>query len=125
MWDFGIKNVLYLKLLFSRVPKCSIRRSVWDNTPAISQKSGLFSQLGFSGKQQQQQMPVRIDNYMSSIYFLVLQMVANIVVLQHPCLFYQSDVILILPLVVATLGCMPDGTYVPIFVSCLIHVFRI
>lgn len=57
VWDFGIKNVLYLKLLFSRVPKCSIRRSVWDNTPAISQKSGLFSQLGFSGKQQQQKMP--------------------------------------------------------------------
>jgi hypothetical protein len=59
VWDFGIKNVLYLKLLFSRVPKCSIRRSVWDSTPAISQKSGLLSQLGFSGKQtqQQQQMP--------------------------------------------------------------------
>uniref|UniRef100_A0A7I4D0I6 MACPF domain-containing protein n=1 Tax=Physcomitrium patens TaxID=3218 RepID=A0A7I4D0I6_PHYPA len=60
VWDFGIKNVLFLRLLFSRVPKCSIRRSVWDNTPAISQKSGLFSQLGFSGKQQtqQQQIPV-------------------------------------------------------------------
>uniref|UniRef100_A0A7I4BN40 MACPF domain-containing protein n=1 Tax=Physcomitrium patens TaxID=3218 RepID=A0A7I4BN40_PHYPA len=55
--DGGMKNVLCLKLQFSRVPKCSIRRSVWDNTPAISQKSGLFSQLGFSGKQQQQKAP--------------------------------------------------------------------
>ncbi|CAM8963864.1 unnamed protein product [Rhodiola kirilowii] len=30
VWDFGSRNVLYMKLLFSRLPGCSIRRSVWD-----------------------------------------------------------------------------------------------
>lgn len=44
-----MKNVLYMKLLYSRVPKCSIRRSVWDDMPATSQKSGLLSQLGLTG----------------------------------------------------------------------------
>ncbi|KMZ65443.1 MACPF domain-containing protein CAD1 [Zostera marina] len=33
VWDFGAKSVLYLKLLFSKVPGCSIRRSVWDHSP--------------------------------------------------------------------------------------------
>ncbi|GAV80563.1 MACPF domain-containing protein [Cephalotus follicularis] len=33
VWDFGTKNVLYLKLLFSKVPGCTIRRSVWDHSP--------------------------------------------------------------------------------------------
>ncbi|GLT80161.1 hypothetical protein SLA2020_516150 [Shorea laevis] len=34
VWDFGSKNVLHLKLLFSKVPGCTIRRSVWDHTPS-------------------------------------------------------------------------------------------
>lgn len=34
VWDFGAKSVLYLKLLFSRVPGCTIRRSVWDHSPS-------------------------------------------------------------------------------------------
>lgn len=34
VWDFGAKSVLHLKLLFSRVPGCTIRRSVWDHSPA-------------------------------------------------------------------------------------------
>ncbi|KAM7262408.1 hypothetical protein ACFE04_000091 [Oxalis oulophora] len=34
VWDFGAKNVLHLKLLFSKVPGCTIRRSVWDHSPA-------------------------------------------------------------------------------------------
>ncbi|KAE8647726.1 MACPF domain-containing protein CAD1 [Cucumis sativus] len=34
VWDFGAKNVLYLKLLFSKVPGCTIRRSVWDHSPS-------------------------------------------------------------------------------------------
>lgn len=34
VWDFGSKNVLHLKLLFSKVPGCTIRRSVWDHNPA-------------------------------------------------------------------------------------------
>ena len=34
VWDFGAKNVLYLKLLFSKVPGGTIRRSVWDHSPS-------------------------------------------------------------------------------------------
>ncbi|GLJ38725.1 hypothetical protein SUGI_0789310 [Cryptomeria japonica] len=34
VWDFGQKNVLHLKLLYLKVPGCTIRRSVWDHTPA-------------------------------------------------------------------------------------------
>lgn len=34
VWDFGAKSVLHLKLLFSRVPGCTIRRSVWDHSPS-------------------------------------------------------------------------------------------
>ncbi|XP_074592547.1 MACPF domain-containing protein CAD1-like [Curcuma longa] len=37
VWDFGAKSVLHLKLLFSRVPGCTIRRSVWDHSPSTSQ----------------------------------------------------------------------------------------
>ncbi|KAK4724886.1 hypothetical protein R3W88_027665 [Solanum pinnatisectum] len=33
VWDFGSRNVLYMKLLYSRVPGCTIRRSLWDHTP--------------------------------------------------------------------------------------------
>jgi hypothetical protein len=35
VWDFGAKNVLHLKLLFSKVPECTIRRSVWDHSPSV------------------------------------------------------------------------------------------
>ncbi|XP_043701297.1 MACPF domain-containing protein CAD1 [Telopea speciosissima] len=39
VWDFGAKSVLHLKLLFSKVPGCTIRRSVWDHSPSnISQR---------------------------------------------------------------------------------------
>ncbi|XP_038980838.1 MACPF domain-containing protein CAD1-like [Phoenix dactylifera] len=34
VWDFGTKNVLYMKLLYSKVPGCTIRRSLWDHNPA-------------------------------------------------------------------------------------------
>ncbi|KAL9227825.1 hypothetical protein vseg_003472 [Gypsophila vaccaria] len=33
VWDFGSRNVLYMKLLFSRLPGCTIRRSLWDHSP--------------------------------------------------------------------------------------------
>ncbi|RRT48167.1 hypothetical protein GW17_00031434 [Ensete ventricosum] len=33
VWDFGSKNVLYMKLLYSKVPGCTIRRSLWDHSP--------------------------------------------------------------------------------------------
>ncbi|KAG9147211.1 hypothetical protein Leryth_018188 [Lithospermum erythrorhizon] len=36
VWDFGAKSVLYLKLLFCKVPGCTIRRSVWDHSPNAS-----------------------------------------------------------------------------------------
>ncbi|XP_058100974.1 MACPF domain-containing protein CAD1 isoform X2 [Magnolia sinica] len=36
VWDFGAKSVLYLKLLFSRVPGCTMRRSVWDHSPSTT-----------------------------------------------------------------------------------------
>ncbi|KAL8108217.1 MACPF domain-containing protein CAD1-like [Apium graveolens] len=35
VWEFGAsKSVLHLKLLFSKVPGCTIRRSVWDHSPS-------------------------------------------------------------------------------------------
>uniref|UniRef100_A0A5B7A8Q5 Putative MACPF domain-containing protein CAD1 isoform X2 n=1 Tax=Davidia involucrata TaxID=16924 RepID=A0A5B7A8Q5_DAVIN len=34
VWDFGVKSVLHLKLLFSKVPGCTLRRSVWDHSPS-------------------------------------------------------------------------------------------
>ncbi|KAK0578406.1 hypothetical protein LWI29_009877 [Acer saccharum] len=46
VWDFGAKNVLFLKLLFCKVPGCTIRRSVWDHSPTIpsaAQKPGSTS----------------------------------------------------------------------------------
>lgn len=33
VWDFGSRNVLYMKLLYSRLPNCTIRRSLWDHSP--------------------------------------------------------------------------------------------
>lgn len=36
VWDFGSKNVLYMKLLYSKVPGCTIRRSLWDHSPATA-----------------------------------------------------------------------------------------
>ncbi|KAF5750742.1 hypothetical protein HS088_TW03G01081 [Tripterygium wilfordii] len=32
VWDFGSRNVLYMKLLYSRLPGCTIRRSLWDHS---------------------------------------------------------------------------------------------
>ncbi|KAE9591355.1 hypothetical protein Lal_00038600 [Lupinus albus] len=46
VWNFGAKNVLHLKLLFSKVPGCTIRRSVWDHnpfTPASQRSDGASS----------------------------------------------------------------------------------
>ncbi|XP_077239133.1 MACPF domain-containing protein CAD1-like [Tasmannia lanceolata] len=36
VWDFGSRNVLYMKLLYSKLPGCTIRRSLWDHSPTIS-----------------------------------------------------------------------------------------
>lgn len=39
VWDFGSRNVLYMKLLYSKLPGCTIRRSLWDHNPDKSQKT--------------------------------------------------------------------------------------
>lgn len=39
VWDFGSRNVLYMKLLYSRLPGCTIRRSLWDHVPNKSSKT--------------------------------------------------------------------------------------
>eukprot|EP01018_Ginkgo_biloba_P000766 Gb_31629 [translate_table: standard] len=43
VWDFGLKKVLHLRLLYSKVPGCTIRRSVWDHMPTCHRKSGASS----------------------------------------------------------------------------------
>eukprot|EP00250_Pteridium_aquilinum_P008071 c17646_g1_i1 orf=1138-2949(-) len=40
----GLKNVLHLHLLYSKIPGCTIQRSRWDQPPA-SEKTGFFSTL--------------------------------------------------------------------------------
>ncbi|XP_068667300.1 MACPF domain-containing protein CAD1-like [Aristolochia californica] len=54
VWDFGTKSVLHLKLLFSKVPGCTVRRSVWDHNPCnssqISKPDGASSSSSSSEK---------------------------------------------------------------------------
>lgn len=33
VWDFGSRNVLFMKLLYSRLPGCTVRRSLWVHSP--------------------------------------------------------------------------------------------
>ncbi|XP_023517935.1 MACPF domain-containing protein CAD1-like [Cucurbita pepo subsp. pepo] len=33
VWGFGSRYVLYMKLLYSRLPGCTIRRTLWDHLP--------------------------------------------------------------------------------------------
>ncbi|KAL0375445.1 UNVERIFIED_CONTAM: MACPF domain-containing protein CAD1 [Sesamum radiatum] len=40
VWDFGSRNVLHMKLLYSRLPGCTIRRSLWDHAPNEKSKKG-------------------------------------------------------------------------------------
>lgn len=37
VWDFGSRNVLYMKFLYSRLPGCTIRRSLWDHSPTAEE----------------------------------------------------------------------------------------
>ncbi|KAK6129465.1 hypothetical protein DH2020_036778 [Rehmannia glutinosa] len=46
VWDFGSRNVLYMKLLYSRLPGCTIRRSLWDHAP--NEKSKKQNSMGNS-----------------------------------------------------------------------------
>ncbi|KAL4021484.1 MACPF domain-containing protein CAD1-like [Cucumis melo var. makuwa] len=43
VWDFGSRNVLYMKLLYSRLPGCTIRRTLWDHLPPIEKSKKLVS----------------------------------------------------------------------------------
>lgn len=38
VWDFGSRNVLHMKLLYSRLPGCTIRRSFWDHAPSTTKE---------------------------------------------------------------------------------------
>lgn len=48
VWDFGSRNVLYMKLLYSRIPGCTVRRSFWDHTPDDKPKK-VVATVGSSG----------------------------------------------------------------------------
>ncbi|CAK9319803.1 unnamed protein product [Citrullus colocynthis] len=43
VWDFGSRNVLYMKLLYSRLPECTIRRTLWDHLPGDKLKKLMSS----------------------------------------------------------------------------------
>jgi hypothetical protein len=45
VWDFGTKNVLYMKLLYSKVPRCTIRRSLWDHSPISVNSEDISEEL--------------------------------------------------------------------------------
>ncbi|KAJ4780008.1 MACPF domain-containing protein CAD1 [Rhynchospora pubera] len=45
VWDFGTKNVLYMKLLYSKVPQCTIRRSLWDHSPITANSDDKKDQI--------------------------------------------------------------------------------
>ncbi|KAI3819128.1 hypothetical protein L1987_12952 [Smallanthus sonchifolius] len=50
VWDFGSRNVLFMKLLFSRLPGCTVRRSFWDHSPTdkTKQSTGYGNSVGDS-----------------------------------------------------------------------------
>ncbi|GLJ11938.1 hypothetical protein SUGI_0180610 [Cryptomeria japonica] len=50
----GSKNVLHLNLQFTRLPNCTIEKSMWDHAPAVSQRSRFLTTLSttFSTSQQ-------------------------------------------------------------------------
>lgn len=39
------KTILHLRLLFTHIPNCTIRKTEWAHAPALAQKSGLFTNL--------------------------------------------------------------------------------
>ncbi|CAN0846866.1 MACPF domain-containing protein CAD1 [Linum grandiflorum] len=49
VWDFGSRKVLYMKLLYSRLPGCTIRRSLWDHSPVKKQLSSSNNNAGAGG----------------------------------------------------------------------------
>ncbi|KAL8141039.1 hypothetical protein V2J09_007060 [Rumex salicifolius] len=45
VWHFGSRSVLYMKLLFSKLPGCTIRRSLWDHTPSNKSRTPVGSEI--------------------------------------------------------------------------------
>ncbi|KAJ3671011.1 hypothetical protein LUZ60_008437 [Juncus effusus] len=60
VWDFGVKSVLFLKLLFSRVPGCTVRRSVWDHSPGFGESELVSGSGSGSGSGSESNKLVRI-----------------------------------------------------------------
>lgn len=62
---YGLKNVLHLKLLFSKLQGCTIQKSKWEQPPA-SQKSTLFSSLtttfSVTAKMAKKDAPLVVDS---------------------------------------------------------------
>eukprot|EP01018_Ginkgo_biloba_P013765 Gb_35162 [translate_table: standard] len=61
VWDFGLRSVLHLRLLFSKVPGCAVRRSVWDHAPKCHEKSTASS----SNQQSKKSLPKVSGNSIS------------------------------------------------------------
>lgn len=67
--SYGLTNVLYLRLLYSKILEATIRRSEWDHMPSSLQKTGIFSSListTFSSTPPPPKVPPVIIN--SSVY---------------------------------------------------------
>lgn len=62
VWDLGMKSVLYLRLLYSKIPGCSIRRSVWDHTPNPQMSAQISGLLRFGGGQPVKPAPAIIQD---------------------------------------------------------------
>ncbi|TQD73288.1 hypothetical protein C1H46_041181 [Malus baccata] len=52
VWDFGSRNVLYMKLSYSRLPGCTVRRSLWDHTPNEKSKKATSTGDSSSGSRE-------------------------------------------------------------------------
>lgn len=50
VWDFGAKNVLHLKLLYSKIPGCTIKRSFWDHNPKVVESTQSTDSQGSSSR---------------------------------------------------------------------------
>ncbi|KAK9082637.1 hypothetical protein Scep_029108 [Stephania cephalantha] len=60
------KTVLHLRLLFSRIPNCSIQKTQWAAAPASSQKSSFLTNLSTTFTQHETQPPKQGPNQLNS-----------------------------------------------------------
>ncbi|KAJ3680944.1 hypothetical protein LUZ60_015433 [Juncus effusus] len=47
VWDFGTRNVLFMKLLFSKVPGCTVRRSLWEVREGEEEREEEGGEMGY------------------------------------------------------------------------------